>query len=328
MNRSRAERSPRPMLSVIVCCYNEAKVLPFFHKRLMAVLKTLSIRYEVVYVNDGSRDETLALLDGYCQTPGVRCLNLSRNFGKEAAMVAGIDYAVGDALLFIDADLQDPPELIPLMVHHWLTGSDIVNMQRRSRLSVTSSKRISAHLYYKLMNFLADKFDVPADVSDFRLIGPAPLAALRGMPERTRFMKGLISWLGFNTIELPYDREPRSAGLSKWGPLALIDLGIEGVLALSRKPLRWFSLLSLMIFIATMVLIIQQMSVNTANAHHVIMGIAAFITVGIAMIGEYLGATLSEVRQRPIYLLDNLLGEAPERPEHPCPIHPREQENH
>lgn len=217
MNRSRAERSPRPMLSVIVCCYNEAKVLPFFHKRLMAVLKTLSIRYEVVYVNDGSRDETLALLDGYCQAPGVRCLNLSRNFGKEAAMVAGIDYAVGDALLFIDADLQDPPELIPLMVHHWLTGSDIVNMQRRSRLSDTSSKRISAHLYYKLMNFLADKFDVPADVSDFRLIGPAPLAALRGMPERTRFMKGLISWLGFNTIELPYDREPRSAGLSKWG---------------------------------------------------------------------------------------------------------------
>lgn len=112
------------------------------------------------------------------------------------------------------------------------------------------------------------------------------------------------------------------------GPLALIDLGIEGVLALSRKPLRWFSLLSLMIFIATTVFIIQQMSVNTVNAHHVIMGIAAFITVGIAMIGEYLGATLSEVRQRPIYLLDNLLGEAPERPEHPCPIHPREQENH
>ncbi|MBH3422265.1 glycosyltransferase family 2 protein [Pseudomonas gessardii] len=316
------------MLSVVICCYNEAKVLPIFHKRLMAVLKTLSIHHEVLYVNDGSRDGTLSLLDGYCQTPGVRCLNLSRNFGKEAAMVAGLDYAAGNAVLFIDADLQDPPELIPLMVHHWLAGSDIVNMQRRSRLSDTSSKRISAHLYYKLMNFLADKFDVPADVSDFRLIGPAPLAALRAMPERTRFMKGLISWLGFNTIELPYDREPRSAGLSKWGPLALIDLGIEGVLALSRKPLRWFSLLSLVIFVATLVFLIHQMSVSTVSSHHVIMGIAAFIALGIAMIGEYLGATLSEVRQRPIYLLNNLLGEAPKRPEHTCPIPPREQEKH
>ncbi|WP_432755699.1 glycosyltransferase [Pseudomonas sp. WMBT8] len=327
MNPSRPERPLRPLLSVVVCCYNEAKVLPLFHKRLMAVLDTLTIRHEVLYVNDGSRDETLALLAGYCRVPGVRCLNLSRNFGKEAAMVAGIDYAGGNGLLFIDADLQDPPELIPLMVHHWLTGSDIVNMQRRTRLSDTSSKRISAHLYYKLMNFLADKFDVPADVSDFRLIGPAPLAALRCMPERTRFMKGLISWLGFNTVELPYDREPRSAGLSKWGPLALIDLGIEGVLALSRKPLRWFSLLSLVIFIATLVLIIYQVSVNTFSSHHVIMGIAAFIALGIAMIGEYLGATLSEVRQRPIYLLDRLLGETPERPEHTCPTHPREQEN-
>ncbi|MCF4979457.1 glycosyltransferase [Pseudomonas gessardii] len=316
------------MLSVVICCYNEAKVLPIFHKRLMAVLKTLSIHHEVLYVNDGSRDGTLSLLDGYCQTPGVRCLNLSRNFGKEAAMVAGLDYAAGNAVLFIDADLQDPPELIPLMVHHWLAGSDIVNMQRRSRLSDTSSKRISAHLYYKLMNFLADKFDVPADVSDFRLIGPAPLAALRAMPERTRFMKGLISWLGFNTIELPYDREPRSAGLSKWGPLALIDLGIEGVLALSRKPLRWFSLLSLVIFVATLVFLIHQMSVSTVSSHHVIMGIAAFIALGIAMIGEYLGATLSEVRQRPIYLLNNLLGEAPKRPEHTCPTPPREQEKH
>ncbi len=243
-------------------------------------------------------------------------------------MVAGIDYAVGDALLFIDADLQDPPELIPLMVHHWLTGSDIVNMQRRSRLSDTSSKRISAHLYYKLMNFLADKFDVPADVSDFRLIGPAPLAALRGMPERTRFMKGLISWLGFNTIELPYDREPRSAGLSKWGPLALIDLGIEGVLALSRKPLRWFSLLSLMIFIATMVLIIQQMKRKHRQCPSRDHGHCCVHYRGHSNDRRIPGATLSEVRQRPIYLLDNLLGEAPERPEHPCPIHPREQENH
>ena len=327
MKLSRLERTPRPLLSVIVCCYNEAKVLPNFHRRLMAVLNTLSIRYELLYVNDGSRDESLTLLNAFCQAPGVRCLNLSRNFGKEAAMVAGIDHACGDAVLFIDADLQDPPELIPLMVHHWLAGNDIVNMQRRSRVSDTSSKRISAHLYYKLMNFLADKFDVPPDVSDFRLIGTAPLAALRAMPERTRFMKGLVSWLGFNAIELPYDREPRNAGLTKWGPLALIDLGIEGVLALSRKPLRWFSLLSLMIFVTTLVFIIQQMSVNAFGSDHVIIGIAAFIALGIALIGEYLGATLSEVRQRPIYLLNSLLGEKTRQPEQPGATPSCEHEN-
>ena len=326
MNRSKLERAPRPLLSVIVCCYNEAKVLPVFHRRLMAVLYTLSVRFELLYVNDGSRDESLALLSCFCQAPGVRCLNLSRNFGKEAAMVAGIDYARGDAVLFIDADLQDPPELIPSMVHHWLSGRDIVNMQRRSRTSDTSSKRISAHLYYKLMGFLVDKFDVPPDVSDFRLIGPAPLAALRGMPERTRFMKGLISWLGFDTIEVPYDREPRSAGQTKWGPFALVDLGIEGVLAVSRKPLRWFSLLSLLVFICTLVFIIQQFSVETLSTHHFILGIAAFIALGMAMIGEYLGATLSEVRQRPIYLLNSQLGDVFQQSGTPDTTLSREQE--
>lgn len=327
MNRSRLERAPRPLLSVIVCCYNEAKVLPVFHCRLMAVLNTLSIRFELLYVNDGSRDESLVLLTQFCQTTDVHCLNLSRNFGKEAAMVAGIDYARGDAVLFIDADLQDPPELIPSMVHHWLSGRDIVNMQRRSRVSDTSSKRISAHLYYTLMGFLVDRFDVPPDVSDFRLIGPAPLAALRAMPERTRFMKGLIGWLGFDTIEVPYDREPRSAGQTKWGPLALVDLGIEGVLAVSRKPLRWFSLLSLLVFIATLVFIIQQFSVETLTTHHFLLGIAAFIALGTAMIGEYLGATLSEVRQRPIYLLNNQLGEIRRQAKTPEMTPSREQEN-
>ncbi|MCF5690018.1 glycosyltransferase [Pseudomonas sp. PA-1-2A] len=314
------------MLSVIVCCYNEAKVLPAFHRRLMAVLTTLSIRFELLYVNDGSRDESLVLLTQFCQVTGVHCLNLSRNFGKEAAMVAGIDYARGDAVLFIDADLQDPPELIPSMVHHWLGGRDIVNMQRRSRVSDASSKRISAHLYYKLMGCLVDRFYVPPDVSDFRLIGPAPLAALRAMPERTRFMKGLIGWLGFDTIEVPYDREPRSAGQTKWGPFALVDLGIEGVLAVSRKPLRWFSLLSLLVFIATLAFIIQQFSVETLTTHHFLLGIAAFIALGTAMIGEYLGATLSEVRQRPIYLLNNQLGEIRRQAETPDTPPSREQE--
>lgn len=326
MNLSIADRALRPMLSVIICCYNEAKVLPVFHQRLMAAVRTLSIRYELLYVNDGSRDETQNVLSFFCQTPEVRGLNLSRNFGKEAAMVAGVDHARGDAILFIDADLQDPPECIPLMVDQWLSGFDIVNMQRRSRVSDTPGKRISAHLYYTLIGFLADKFDVPPHVSDFRLIGPAPLAALRAMPERTRFMKGLIGWLGFNAIEMPYDREPRIAGQTKWGPLALVDLGIDGVLAVSRKPLRWFSLLSLLIFISTLAFIVHQFSAETLGTHHFVLGIAAFIALGTAMIGEYMGATLSEVRHRPIYLLKGQAGHMPRKPGKPDTTPALEQE--
>lgn len=295
-------------LSVVVCCYNEAHVLPEFHARLMSALKDLPIRHEVLYVNDGSNDGSLMMFDRFCQAPQVRCLNLSRNFGKESAMAAGIDHAGGDAILFIDADLQDPPELIPLMVEHWLAGCDIVNMQRNDRRSDTAGKRISAMLYYRLLRVLVDKYVVPQDVSDFRLIGPAPLKALRAMPERARFMKGMVNWLGFTTVELPYERAARSAGQSKWGPLALVDLAIEGIVAFSRKPLRWFSLLSAAIFVLTLVYIVRQIGTGSLNIHDFILGVGAMLALGVALVGEYIGATLSEVKRRPVYLLSSTFG--------------------
>lgn len=295
-------------LSVVICCYNEAHVLPQFHARLMTAINQLSIRHEVLYVNDGSSDGSLALLDGFCQSPEVRCLNLSRNFGKESAMAAGIDHACGEAILFIDADLQDPPELIPQMVEHWLAGCDIVNMQRSDRRSDTAGKRISAMLYYRLLRVLVDKYAVPQDVSDFRLIGPAPLRALRAMPERARFMKGMVNWLGFKTVELPYDRAARSAGQSKWGPLALVDLAIEGIVAFSRKPLRWFSLLSAGIFLLTLIYIARQIGTGSLNIHDFILGVGAMLSLGVALVGEYIGATLSEVKRRPVYLLSSTFG--------------------
>ncbi|OLF54235.1 glycosyltransferase family 2 protein [Pseudomonas chlororaphis] len=295
-------------LSVVVCCYNEAHVLPEFHRRLMLALHRLPVRYEVLYVNDGSVDDSLAILEQLCRAPLVRCLNLSRNFGKESAMAAGIDHAWGEAILFIDADLQDPPELIPSMVRHWLAGCDIVNMQRHHRRGDTFGKRISALLYYRLLRVLVDKYAVPQDVSDFRLIGAAPLNALRAMPERARFMKGMINWLGFKTVELPYDRMARGGGQSKWGPLALVDLAIEGIVAFSRKPLRWFSLLSALVFGLTLLYIAGQLSTGSLNAHDLILGMGAMLALGIALIGEYIGATLSEVKRRPVYLLSSTFG--------------------
>lgn len=296
------------LLSVVICCYNEAHVLPEFHARLMSAMRKLQIRHEALYVNDGSNDGSLTIFDELCQTPQVRCLNLSRNFGKESAMAAGIDHAGGEAILFIDADLQDPPELIPLMVEHWLAGCDIVNMQRSDRRGDTAGKRISARLYYRLLGLLVDRYAVPQDVSDFRLIGAAPLQALRAMPERARFMKGMVNWLGFKTIELPYDRVARGAGQSKWGPLALVDLAIEGIVAFSRKPLRWFSLLSASIFVLTLLYIAQQIGTGSLDIHDFILGVGAMLALGVALVGEYIGATLSEVKRRPVYLLSSTFG--------------------
>ncbi|AVO59125.1 glycosyltransferase [Pseudomonas chlororaphis subsp. piscium] len=321
-----ARPDTREMLSVIICCYNEAHVLPEFHRRLMLVMETLSLAYEVLYVNDGSQDGSSELLEEFCQTPQVRCLNLSRNFGKESAMSAGLDHATGDALLFIDADLQDPPELIPLMVRQWLAGNDIVNMQRSDRRSDTAGKRLGAQLYYKLMNLLVDKYPVPPDVSDFRLIGAAPLHALRNMPERATLMKGLVNWLGFKTVEIPYQRARRGAGESKWSPMALVDLAMEGVLAFSRKPLRWFSLLSLAILLLTGGYLLRQWLIDAFDVHHLILGALALALVGIAMVGEYIGATLVEVKRRPLYFLRSTFGGFPRRLQAPPAVPSSEQD--
>ncbi|SDY44843.1 glycosyltransferase family 2 protein [Pseudomonas sp. NFIX28] len=313
-------------ISVIVCCYNEAHVLPEFHRRLMRVLNTLSVVYEVLYVNDGSQDGSSELLEAFCRVPRIRCLNLSRNFGKESAMSAGIDHAAGDSVLFIDADLQDPPELIPLMVRQWLAGNDIVNMQRSDRRSDTAGKRLGARLYYKLMNLLVDKYPVPPDVSDFRLIGAAPLDALRNMPERATLMKGLVNWLGFKTVEIPYERARRGAGESKWSPMALVDLAMEGVLAFSRKPLRWFSVLSLATLLLTAGYLLRQWLIDAFDVHHLILGALALALVGIAMVGEYIGATLVEVKRRPLYFLRSTFGGFSRQLQTPPSVQPGEQD--
>ncbi|QBF26086.1 glycosyltransferase [Pseudomonas tructae] len=292
-----------PQLSIIVPCYQEEQSLPAFHVRIRALMARLPVSSEVLYVDDGSRDGSVALLERLRQETGVRCLFLSRNFGKEAALCAGIDHARGQALVFIDADLQDPPELIEHMVAHWREGFEVVNMQRRRRTGDSWFKRTTARLYYRMMGVLVERMRIPSDVSDFRLIGPAPLAALRAMDERSRMLKGLVGWVGFKTIELPYERTARRAGSSKFNFLGLLDLAISGVLGFSRKPLRWFSLASLLIWVAAVVYILVALVGGTLDAHHLLIGLGAFLCLGVAMVGEYLGATLSEVKRRPHYLL-------------------------
>lgn len=188
---------PDPLLTIVVPCFEEEETIPEFHQRITRVVKRLSVSCEILYVDDGSKDRTADILRHYQDGSSVRYLSLSRNFGKEAALSAGIDHARGSALIFIDVDLQDPPELIAAMVDYWQRGYDVVNMQRNLRIGDSWFKRMSARAYYWVMHRLVEKVDMPTDVSDFRLIGPAPLAALRALDERSRILKGMIGWVAF-----------------------------------------------------------------------------------------------------------------------------------
>ncbi|EPJ82712.1 hypothetical protein SAMN05444743_1261 [Pseudomonas sp. PDC86] len=191
------------------------------------------------------------------------------------------------------------------MVYHWQMGYDVVNMQRDLRTGDSWLKRTSARSYYWIMQRLVEKVDLPVDVSDFRLIGPAPLAALRALDERSRILKGLIGWVGFRTIELPYNRTSRHAGNTKWNAASLLDLAIESILSFSRKPLRIFSLISFSFFVSSICYLLAVLVAGSFDIHHLLVGIASFMCVGVALVGEYVGVTLAEVKRRPLYFLNS-----------------------
>lgn len=292
-----------PSLSIVVPCYQEEQVLQAFHYRISQVIEKLALPCELLYIDDGSTDATPILLQRFASQSWVHCLHLSRNFGKEAALRAGLDHARGQALIFIDADLQDPPELIGAMVDYWLQGYDVVNMQRVRREGDAWQKRISANWYYRIMNLLLVHGGLPADVSDFRLIGAAPLAALRAMPERIGAFKLMVGWVGFRSIELPYTRMERAAGVSKWRYPALLDLALQGAVAFSRKPVRWYSIISVPTFLISGIWLLAAIVTGDASLLHALLAMTGLLCLGVAVLGEYVAATLVEVKRRPLYLL-------------------------
>jgi glycosyltransferase involved in cell wall biosynthesis len=228
----------RHSLSVVVPLYNEEAVLPDFHRRLTAVLDAIEADAEIIYVNDGSGDGTMALLtEIHHRDARVAVMELSRNFGKEVAMSAGLDAASGDAIVVIDADLQDPPELIPQMLRAWREGSDIVLMRRKTRAQESWFKKTTARVFYRAMGSIGS-IDIPENVGDFRLLSHRAATALRQFPERTRFMKGLFAWIGFPTTEIEYDRDGRYAGTSKWSYWRLWNFALEGITSFSVVPLK------------------------------------------------------------------------------------------
>ena len=237
----RQRRPADPLLSLVIPVFNEEESIDLFLDTVMPLLERASLRFELVFINDGSRDNTFArLFDRGRGDRRIRVVNLSRNFGKEAALTAGIDHAKGDILIPMDIDLQDPPELIQPFIARWREGYDIVYGVRTARLTDTRAKRMSAGWFYRVFNSLSP-VRIPPNVGDFRLVDRRAVEVLRQLPERNRFMKGLFAWVGFNSIGVPYERPQRAAGTTKFNFWRLWNFALDGVVSFSTAPLRaWF----------------------------------------------------------------------------------------
>ncbi|MDD5249059.1 MAG: glycosyltransferase family 2 protein [Rhodocyclaceae bacterium] len=301
-----------PLLSVVVPVYNEEAVLPEFHARLGAVLDRLPLRSEVLYVNDGSGDRTQALVDRLCQADArVASVELSRNFGKEIAMTCGLDHAQGDVVVIIDADLQDPPELIARLVQEWQAGFDVVYARRTERRGETWLKRATAAMFYRVIQRVS-QVNIPRNTGDFRLMSRRAVAALLQLREKHRFMKGLFAWVGFPQQAVDYCREPRFAGKSKFNFWRLWNFALEGLTSFTIGPLKiatYVGLLTAMLAFCYGAVIIARTLLygDPVRGYPTVMVTILFLggiqLMFIGVIGEYLGRTYDETKHRPLYLV-------------------------
>jgi len=301
-------------LSVVVPIYNEEAVLPLFHRRLAAAIACISGGCEVIYVDDGSTDRTSELLrELHLIDPTVGVARFTRNFGKEQAMSAGLRLARGAAVVIIDADLQDPPELIPTIVDVWRQGAEVVNMRRCNRAGETSLKRATAHAFYRIINKLSE-VPIPEDVGDFRLLSRRAVDALNLLPERGRFMKGLFAWIGFRQVTLEYDRNARAAGESKWRYWRLWNFALDGITSFSTAPLKVAMYVGLASALGAFAYALYFL-LKTLIAGDPVKGFPTLIVtvlllgglqlMATGVVGEYLGRIYHETKHRPLYLLDD-----------------------
>jgi polyisoprenyl-phosphate glycosyltransferase len=299
-------------LSVVVPAYNEEEVLPEFHRRLTAVLDRLGVPAEIVYVNDGSRDQTARVCrELRASDSRVAIVDLSRNFGKEIALTAGLDHARGDAVVVIDADLQDPPELIPELIRHWQDGCDVVYAQRMSRAGETALKKVTAHAFYRVVKRISG-VQIPEDTGDFRLLSRRAVDALGRLGEQHRFMKGLYSWIGFPQRAVPYARDPRFAGQTKWNYWRLWNFAIEGITSFTIAPLKAATYFGLVVAVWAFLYAVWVVSKTILYGEPVrgypsLMVVILFLggvqLLAIGILGEYLGRMFNETKNRPLYLV-------------------------
>jgi dolichol-phosphate mannosyltransferase len=310
-----------PRLSVVAPCYNEEASLPAFVERMGAACAgAVGEAYEIVLVNDGSRDATWAVIQAEAERrPGIVGVNLARNHGHQLAVTAGLNLARGERVLIIDADLQDPPELLPEMLARMDQGFDVVYGRRRTRAKESPFKLATASLFYRVLQRIAD-VDIPPDTGDFRLMSRRIVDRLNAMPEHDRFIRGMVAWLGGRQTEILYDRDPRYAGETHYTLMKMIRLAVAGLTSFSTAPLRTASLLALVgMGIAAAVMLYALIAFfqgNVARGWTSLALITAFFGIGqlgcLAIIGAYLGRTYMQVKGRPLYLIDEIVASEPE----------------
>lgn len=304
----------KKLITILVPAYNEQEVLHMLYERLKKIIDSnTKYDFEILLINDGSKDKTLSIMEDLRKKDNRICyLNLSRNFGKETAMIAGLDFSKGNAVIIIDADLQDPPELIPEMLKYWEQGYDDVYAKRKTRSGETWFKKFTSKMYYKTLQNVT-KIEIQKDTGDFRLLDRRCVDALKSIRESQRYTKGLFSWIGFNKKEILYDRDPRAAGSTKWNYKKLIDLSIDGITSFTTAPLRWSAILGLIIsgigFIYMIYIIIKTILLGVdvpgyASTMVVILFLGGIQLIVLGVIGEYLGRAFYETKGRPLYFVD------------------------
>ncbi|MEJ2129544.1 MAG: glycosyltransferase family 2 protein [Woeseiaceae bacterium] len=303
------------MISIVVPCFNESRGLVLLHERLARAIQSLPMSVEILFVDDGSEDDTVDVIHELQRADShIGLLQLSRNFGKEAALTAGLEYARGDAVIVLDADLQDPPESIPEMVQAWREGYDIVAMKRADRSSDTFFKRKTAGWYYAILGKLT-AVRIPQNVGDFRLLSRRAVDALSQLPERCRYMKGIFAWIGYRTIEIPYKREPRAAGDTKLPFLKLLALALDGITSFSIAPLRLASAAGAAVAVGALLYALAVFAKTLLYGDPVagfptlvimISFLGGMQLLAIGLLGEYIGRLLIESKQRPTYLVDSV----------------------
>ncbi len=304
----------KTLLSIVVPVYNEQEVIRETIKRLRAVLDGMDAEYEIIFVNDGSRDDTLQILRPVCQEDErLKLINFSRNFGHQTAITAGMDLSAGDAVVVIDADLQDPPEVIPSMFALWRDGYEVVYGKRISRKGESFFKKFSAKVFYRFLSAMTD-VNIPVDTGDFRLLDRKVIEALKNTPERNRYVRGLVSWLGFRQTAYEYERQERFAGTTKYPLRKMLRLATDAITSFSFKPLKIAGVLGGVVsaggFVYTLYVIIAklcgaQFSAGWASTICIMLLLGGLILVTLGIMGQYLGRVYDEVKARPLYLISD-----------------------
>ena len=301
-------------VSLLIPAYNEEETIPLLYNELNKAVETISgYEFEIFFVNDGSSDNTLNILRNLQQIDSrVNYISFSRNFGKETAMAAGFDYVTGDAAVILDADLQDPPELIKEMIFHWEEGYDDVYAKRRSREGESWFKKFTSAAFYKVLQKMT-KIPIQEDTGDFRLLDRRAIESLKKLREKQRYTKGMFSWIGFNKKEILFDRKPRAAGKTKWNYLKLFNLALEGVTSFTTSPLRISTILGILVSIFSIlymfiVLIKSLIWKDPVQGYPSMMVTILFLggvqLVSLGIIGEYVGRIFNETKYRPLYIID------------------------